>query len=222
MASLSCPFCGLRTPDSYEIALHIEQTHIDDSPFAIKDELVERSSTVSPNDRPVNDDEASLALARELQATEEAKERRVRLDEEASHRLAQSLSRQAQSALATQDNEFPYAECQECSEYIHLAELNEHINLHSASGHSLQEADSSKSIFNKDSFSHNIDHDRSLQDSTMKGGRTADTQSGRDVMLDPFVASQTTRQVPVENAPMKQLGVCPFLSLLQAAKTYVV
>ena len=34
---LECPFCGYKTEDAYSISLHVEQFHIDDSPFRVRE-----------------------------------------------------------------------------------------------------------------------------------------------------------------------------------------
>lgn len=173
MSNLLCPFCGFESPDSYELALHVEINHIEDSPFATRDDHDDTSATtVATVDKEQSSEDASLSLARELQAVEEAEERRKRWDNDASEEVAYALQqeesalsrRQERTAATTEDEDFPYVECpdEDCSEFIHLSELNEHLDLHSASGHSLG-ADISDSIANQHSSDPDTDQEHSLQ-----------------------------------------------------------
>ncbi|KAJ9628595.1 hypothetical protein H2203_002496 [Taxawa tesnikishii (nom. ined.)] len=145
----SCPFCEFVASDSYAITLHVEE-HVEDSPFVARAEspdplavaLQEEENRLaaapskhpkrSPSSKtiPVSkaDDNASLALALQLQGEEQARGTRVR-----------------DQRTVPDDEEFPYVECPECSEFIVLTDFNDHVDLHAAS-HVATEIDPSETV----------------------------------------------------------------------------
>ena len=168
----SCPFCGFITPDTYELALHVEELHVLDSPFIVKKDGVRELAIA--HDSQARDrchDDASLALAMQLEAAEQDRNADMLANNRASQDLllALTLGEQkphlpADRATSETDGDFPYVECSErdCSEFVHLADLNDHIDLHAASRHSL-EADNPQTIASQYTSNRKTDHRQSLQ-----------------------------------------------------------
>lgn len=112
---MECPFlCGFRTSNDhqaeYHITAHIELHHTPKSHFAAEDE----------------DLKFALALQRE-------EEERVFADVENHDTATQSPtedfdSRTEGAANNVVDDDFPYVECPECEDFVHLVELDEHMN----------------------------------------------------------------------------------------------
>lgn len=108
--------CGFRTSNDeqaeYHITAHIELQHTPDSHFAAEDE----------------DLNFALALQRE-------EEERVYSDarnyEDVTKSTVEEFDlKRERAANNAMDDDFPYAECSECEDFVHLAELDEHMNNH--------------------------------------------------------------------------------------------
>ncbi|KAI5209121.1 DUF1671-domain-containing protein [Aureobasidium subglaciale] len=113
---MDCPFlCGFHTSNDdraeYHITAHIELQHTPDSQFTAEDE----------------DLRFALALQREEEQVLADTRRHctsITLDAE------QSQARKKRTADFA-DEEFPYAECPECEDFVHVVEFEEHMNTHS-------------------------------------------------------------------------------------------
>jgi len=161
---LVCPFCGYKTPDSYAITLHIEERHIEDSPFAVD------SKDPGHDQRYDHGDEA---LARQIQAQEDVHANYRREDgDDVSYQLAKHLqdqeteqerqSRRSPARAAATDDDFPFVECEHCCEFIHIADFQDHLDLHSVSEPSLLAGQADLSY----SFAHHIRSSRSRSPSS--------------------------------------------------------
>jgi len=127
--SISCPFCAFHTTDSNRITLHVEQQHIEDSPFA-----QQKKDPISEPHSSQNEDDASFDLACALQAEETAHCAAIAADEEASARLALTLhGHDGRQQETCEDGDFPYVECDVCADFIHLADIDDHSDLHAVS-----------------------------------------------------------------------------------------
>jgi hypothetical protein len=114
---MECPFlCGFRTSNDhqaeYHITAHIELQHTPESQFAAED--------------------ADLKFALALQREEEE---RVFADVEdhdtATHCTTEEFDPRTEGAANNAvDDDFPYVECPECEDFVHLVELDEHMNNH--------------------------------------------------------------------------------------------
>jgi CCR4-NOT transcriptional regulation complex NOT5 subunit len=114
---MECPFlCGFHTSNDnqaeYHITAHIELHHTPESQFTAEDE----------------DLKFALALQRE-------EEERVLADVEnhdtATHCTAEEFDPRTEGAVNNaMDDDFPYVECPECEDFVHLIELDEHMNNH--------------------------------------------------------------------------------------------
>lgn len=115
---MSCPFeCGFKSPDPYRLSFHLETVHTESgkSGFA------------------VDDDEESLALARQLQNEEDEASNRARLDKASlplatsSHEndIAHPLGNEAQAGSS-------FVECPLCSEILYLLDYNDHLDIHAS------------------------------------------------------------------------------------------
>lgn len=123
---MDCPFlCGFCTSNDdqaeYQITAHIELHHTPESHFAAEDE--------------------DLKFALALQRVEEE---RVSADSRNHETVTKSPvedfeERKARAANNAVDDDFPYAECTECGDFVHLAELDEHINNHLSLQYSTEE-----------------------------------------------------------------------------------
>lgn len=167
-ATMICPFCGFKTSDSYEISLHIEQYHIDDSPFAIEDESNTRQ-VPAPYSGAERDD---MALALELEKAEEEAARANRGTMASHDKESMDLARaleiaDAEGKAQSVDDDFPFMQCPEkdCEEFILLEDYNEHINLHAASSPSL-DTELSTPIASAPSTPSTADHSQSLSTSS--------------------------------------------------------
>lgn len=120
---MDCPFlCGFCTSNDdqaeYQITAHIELHHTPESHFAAEDE----------------DLRFALALQRE---EEERVSADVRNHENVTKSTVEDLeTRKERAANNAVDDDFPYAECTECEDFVHLAELDEHMNNHLSLQHS--------------------------------------------------------------------------------------
>jgi hypothetical protein len=115
--TMECPFlCGYHTSNDdqaeYHITAHIELHHTPESQFAAEEE----------------DLKFALALQREEeeQISADAKYHDTSIDWTAED-LDPQRERAANNAV---DDDFPYAECHECEDFVHLIELDEHMNKH--------------------------------------------------------------------------------------------
>jgi hypothetical protein len=114
---MECPFlCGFRTSNDhqaeYHITAHIELHHTPESHFAAEDE----------------DLKFALALQRE---EEEQVSAAAKHHDSAIHCTAEdSGPRRERAANNAMDDDFPYVECLECEDFVHLIELDEHMNNH--------------------------------------------------------------------------------------------
>ncbi|KAG9723067.1 DUF1671-domain-containing protein, partial [Aureobasidium melanogenum] len=94
----------------YQILSHVELHHTPESRFAVEDE--------------------DLGLALALQREEE---RQVSADTREHGSLLKSdkdLDAKKEGAINAMDADFPYAECPQCKDFVHLIEFDEHINNH--------------------------------------------------------------------------------------------
>ncbi|KAI5249963.1 DUF1671-domain-containing protein [Aureobasidium subglaciale] len=114
---MDCPFlCGFHTPNGdqaeYQITAHIELQHTSDSEFTVKDQ----------------DLKSALALQRE--------EEQVLANTRNRSASINSHGEQSQAGKKTTansaDDEFPYAECPECEDFVHVVEFDEHMDAHSS------------------------------------------------------------------------------------------
>jgi hypothetical protein len=114
---MECPFlCGFHTSNDdqaeYHITAHIELHHTPESQFAAED--------------------ADLKFALALQREEEERVSADATNHDTSinwtaEDLDPGRERAANHAL---EDDFPYAECHECEDFVHLVELDEHMNKH--------------------------------------------------------------------------------------------
>ncbi|KAH0319694.1 DUF1671-domain-containing protein, partial [Aureobasidium melanogenum] len=112
---MECPFlCGFHATNDhhaeYQILSHVELHHTPESRFAVEDE--------------------DLGLALALQREEE---RQVSADTREHGSLLKSdkdLDAKKEGAINAMDADFPYAECPQCKDFVHLIEFDEHINNH--------------------------------------------------------------------------------------------
>jgi hypothetical protein len=115
--TMDCPFlCGFHTSNDdqaeYHITAHIELHHTPESQFAAEEE----------------DLKFALALQREEeeQVSVDAKNHDTSINW-----TAEGLDlRRERAANNAVDDDFPYAECHECEDFVHLVEFNEHMNKH--------------------------------------------------------------------------------------------
>jgi len=120
---MECPFlCGFHTSNDdqaeYQITAHIELHHTPDSHFAAQDE----------------DLKLALALQRE---EEERVYTDARNHENVTTPTVEDFDpRKERAANNATDDDFPYAECPECEDFVHLVELDEHMNNHLSLQHS--------------------------------------------------------------------------------------
>jgi hypothetical protein len=114
---MECPFlCGFHTSNDdqaeYHITAHIELHHTPESQFAAEEE----------------DLKFALALQRE---EEEQVAADTKIHDTAINWTAEGLDlRRERAANNAVDDDFPYAECHECEDFVHLVELDEHMNKH--------------------------------------------------------------------------------------------
>lgn len=109
---MECPFlCGFHTPNDsqaeYHITAHIELQHTPESQFTVEDE--------------------DLKFALALQREEEQAFADIRDRDVSSGPSLKPANREKEGAA---NDDFPYAECPECEEFVHLIELDEHMNTH--------------------------------------------------------------------------------------------
>ncbi|THW37693.1 DUF1671-domain-containing protein [Aureobasidium pullulans] len=109
---MECPFlCGFHTPNDsqaeYHITAHIELQHTPESQFTVEDE--------------------DLKFALALQREEEQAFADIRNRDVSSGPSLKPANREKEGAA---NDDFPYAECPECEEFVHLIELDEHMNTH--------------------------------------------------------------------------------------------
>jgi hypothetical protein len=115
--TMECPFlCGFHTSNDdqaeYHITAHIELHHTPESQFAAEEE----------------DLKFALALQRE---EEEQVAADTKIHDTAINWTAEGLDlRRERAANNAVDDDFPYAECHECEDFVHLVELDEHMNKH--------------------------------------------------------------------------------------------
>jgi hypothetical protein len=115
--TMECPFlCGFHTSNDdqaeYHITAHIELHHTPESQFAAEEE----------------DLKFALALQRE---EEEQVAADTKNHDTAINWTAEGLDlRRERAANNAVDDDFPYAECHECEDFVHLVELDEHMNKH--------------------------------------------------------------------------------------------
>jgi hypothetical protein len=114
---MECPFlCGFHTSNDdqaeYHITAHIELHHTPESQFAAEEE----------------DLKFALALQRE---EEEQVSADAKHHDSSVNWTAEDLDpgREGATNNAVEDD-FPYAECHECEDFVHLIELDEHMNKH--------------------------------------------------------------------------------------------
>ncbi|KAI4723341.1 DUF1671-domain-containing protein [Aureobasidium sp. EXF-10727] len=112
---MDCPFlCGFHTPSDvhaeYQITAHIELHHTPESEFAVDDK----------------DLEFALALQRE--------EEQVFVDggnrDTPTKPSSEDCGAEKESAATLTYDDFPYVECPKCEDFVHLIELDEHMNNH--------------------------------------------------------------------------------------------
>lgn len=114
---MECPFlCGFRTSNEtqaeYQITAHIELHHTPDSHFAAENE----------------DLKFALALQRE---EEERVSADARSHENATRSTIEGFGPRKERAVNNAaDDDFPYVDCSECEDFVHLVEFNEHMNNH--------------------------------------------------------------------------------------------
>jgi len=84
-------------------------------------------------------EDASLALALRLQEEEDLIARKKGRISDGQDRTSHSSALASRAASEEEqeqpaaDDDFPYFECPECEEYVHLADYNDHIDLHASS-----------------------------------------------------------------------------------------
>jgi hypothetical protein len=115
---MECPFlCGFRTSNDdqaeYHITAHIELHHTPGSQFAAEDE------------------DLKFALALQREEEEERVSGDAKNHDTATHCTAEDFDpRTERAANNAVDDDFPYVECTECEDFVHLVELDEHMNNH--------------------------------------------------------------------------------------------
>jgi hypothetical protein len=114
---MECPFlCGFHTSNDdqaeYQITAHIELHHTPESKFAAEDE--------------------DLKFALALQREEEEQVSAAARDHDASTKwTAVDIDpRRERATNNAMKDDFPYAECPKCEDFVHLIELDEHMNKH--------------------------------------------------------------------------------------------
>lgn len=90
-----------------EITAHIELHHTPESHFAVEDE----------------DLNLALALQRE-------EEKQVFADTRSHDSSVKDSNTRREGATNSMDDDFPYAECPKCEDFVHLVEFDEHMNNH--------------------------------------------------------------------------------------------
>jgi hypothetical protein len=196
---MECPFlCGFHTSNDgqaeYHITAHIELHHTPESQFAAEEE----------------DSKFALALQRE-------EEEQVSIDaknhDTSINWIAEDLDlRRERAANHVVEDDFPYAECPECEDFVHLIELDEHMNKHLSLQYSsetitddMAESDSKSST--------NLGRSSTVTGSSTIIARPMDQNTERSSGIAGTAAS-------AKNKPQgSRLGVSLFLSFLVSAES---
>lgn len=117
---MECPFlCGYHTSDEgqaeYQLTSHIELLHTPESLFTVEDEDLKLALALQ------REEEQTLAAA--TTSREQVSKSRTTLPD---HPEEGATSHAASSI----DDDFPYVECPECEEFVHIVEFDDHINTH--------------------------------------------------------------------------------------------
>jgi hypothetical protein len=197
---MECPFlCGFHTSNDdqaeYHITAHIELHHTPESHFAAEEE------------------DLKFALALQREEEEEQVSANAKNHDTSINWTAEDLDpgRERAANHAVEDD-FPYAECEECEDFVHLIELDEHMNKHLSLQHPSCTITDDMAEFDSTSYT-NLGQSPTVTASSTTIARPMDQTTERS-------SGMTSTAASTKNKPQgSRLGVSILLSFLVSAES---